>query len=153
MFFDTKICDPKCLLRKIVVVVVVVRVVLALIFVVIIFQISLTTKIFDPKTDFFWKFFQLLKDVDTIKCWVKWIKVYKKFGPQKFVDPKKCCPKRFVKIRSLTAEIFLMDKCCQKSFGLKNCCVQKNLGEAKYWAKKLRLWNNWAKKVCSKLGQ
>ena len=53
MFFDTKICDPKCLLRKIVVVVVVVRVVLDLIFVVIIFQISLTTKIFDPKTDFF----------------------------------------------------------------------------------------------------
>ena len=137
MFFDTKICDPKCLLRKIVVVVVVVRVVLDLIFVVIIFQISLTTKIFDPKTDFFWKFFQLLKDVDTIKCWVKWIKVYKKFGPQKFVDPKKCCPKRFVKIRSLKLRYFLWTNVAKKVWTKKLLCPKK-FGRSKILGQKIK---------------
>ena len=47
----------------------------------------LSEKIFGPK-----------KDVDTIKFWVKWIKVYKKFGPQKFVDPKNVAQKGLSKL-------------------------------------------------------
>ena len=53
------------------------------------------------------------KDVNTIKCWFKKIKVEKKFWSSKILvtkkfDSNKFCPKSFVKIRSVTAEISLM---------------------------------------------
>ena len=53
------------------------------------------------------------KDVNTIKCWFKKLRLKKSFGPQKFwlqkkFDSNKFCPKSFVKIRSVTAEIFLI---------------------------------------------
>ena len=64
-------------------VIVVVRDVFDLMVVVIIFQISLTTKKFEAKMDFIKK--KLAQnDVDTIKCWVKKLRFKKSFGPQKF---------------------------------------------------------------------
>ena len=66
----------------IVVVVVVVRDVFDLIVVVIIFHISLTTKIFEAKTDFIPKKNSLKNNVDTIKCLVKQLMFKQSFGPQ-----------------------------------------------------------------------
>ena len=72
---------------------------------------------------------------------------HKKIAPKNFVQkssaqkrwPKKCCPKSFINIKSVTAEIFLMEKCRQKSLGLKNCCVQNFFSETNFWANKSRL--------------
>ena len=79
-------------------------------------------------------------------------KMQKSFGPQKF-DYKKFYPKSFVKIRSVTADIFLIWTNVTKKFWSKILFYSKNLGETKCWAKKLRLSKNWAKKVWSELGQ
>ena len=72
---------------------IIISLVFHLITVVIIFQILLTTKNFDPKTDFTRKIFWFKKDVDTMKCSVKKIKAQKSFGPKNFwlILLKKCC--------------------------------------------------------------
>ena len=63
-------------------VIVVVRDVFDLIVVVIIFQISLTTKNFEAKTDFIPQKNWLKNNVDTIKCLVKQLMFKQSFGPQ-----------------------------------------------------------------------
>ena len=83
----------------------------------------------------------------------KKIKVQKKFWSSKILITKKFYPKRFVKIRSVTAEIFLIWTNVTKKDWSKKLLSSKNWGKTKFWAKKLRLSKNWAKNVWSKLGQ
>ena len=75
-------------------VIVVVRDVFDLMVVVIIFQISLTTKKFEAKMDFIKK--KLAQnDVDTIKCWLKKLRFKQSFGLQIILVTKKGLPKKF----------------------------------------------------------
>ena len=82
------------------------------------------------------------------------IMVQKKLWSSKILITNKFYPKSFVKIRSVTAEIFLIWTNVTKTVLVqKKILCSKNLSETKFWAKKLRLSKNWAKTVWSKLGQ
>ena len=108
-------------------------------------------KMFDQKKNVYKKFCSskilVTKKILIQKYFAHKNVAHKKIAPKNFVQkssaqkrwPKKCCPKSFINIKSVTAEIFLMEKCRQKSLGLKNCCVQNFFSETNFWANKSRL--------------